>query len=99
MKREEGKLTQARVTSAIINFRNRRSPIDYPGEVAAIGAIIQGTFGIELDPHDVVDFWEWYSEAFYFAGWLSNPSERDVAKGFPKWIAYMEGEPFEWDLG
>lgn len=101
MKREE--ITQERVIRSLEEWRNRKGPIEFPEDVEVISQHIREIFSVELPPHDVEEFWAWYSEEVWCAGWLVNPTQRDVERGFPKWISFLEGTlwdegvPFGWD--
>lgn len=90
-------ITQERVTTAIKKHKDKRAEIEFPDDVEKIHKIIKEVFEVTLSHHDVVDFWEWYSEEFLCAGWLINPTFHDVERGFPKWILWMEG--MLWDEG
>lgn len=85
------KITQDRVNAAIISYKNRKREIDFPDDVAHIRSTILDTFGVNLSPYDTMEFWEWYSEFAWFAGWIGNPSQGEIARGFPRWVAFMEG--------
>ena len=96
MRMMEEKITNERVYGAITNWKNAKRVIDFPEDVERIRTTLLGALEIDLDPHDCVDFWEWYSEYAWCAGWIT-PDESSIVKGFPKWIAMMEGTL--WDEG
>lgn len=87
-------ITQERVRHAIEGYRNRDRAIEYPECVRFITTTLKDTFGVEISTREVIEFWEWYSETYWFAGWL-KPNRDDVVRGFPAWIRFLEGGEYE----
>ena len=83
-------ISQARVNEAIALFHSRGSGEQFTDDVAHIIATLKGTFGIEISYNDALNFWEWVSDYFWCAGWIT-PITGDICKGFPRWITYLEG--------
>ncbi len=86
----EENISQARVDDAISSFRSRGNGTLFPNDVNHIISTIKGTFGIELSYNDSLTFWQWVSDYFWCAGWIT-PTTGDICKGFPRWIVYLEG--------
>lgn len=95
MKPSPSQITQERVISSLEEYRNRKGVIQFPEDVKVISQHLREIFSVELPPHDVEEFWEWYSETFLCASWLVNPTHRDVERGFPAWISFLEGTLWE----
>jgi hypothetical protein len=89
-------ITQERVRNAISNWRGASRAIEFPEDVEKIRSTLLDALGIDLPPSDVVEFWEWYSEFAWCAGWI-RPDASSIVRGFPKWISMMEGTL--WDEG
>jgi hypothetical protein len=90
----ENEITQERVRNAIDSFKNKNRVVHFPDNVDFITTNLKNIFGVEISINEVIEFWEWYSETYWFAGWL-NPTIRDINEGFPRWVSYLESGNFE----
>jgi hypothetical protein len=64
------------------------SPFSNVDDVARISSFVAANFGITLTNIQVCEFWRWYSDSFWCAGWIHIAGDEMIREG---WNEFVKG--------